>query len=34
LSFRHPLDGRPLAFEAPPAADFEALLTRLRTSSS
>jgi len=34
LAFRHPLDGRPLTFEAPPPADFEALVARLRTSSS
>ena len=30
LAFRHPDDGRPLAFEAPPPADFEDLLARLR----
>lgn len=30
LSFRHPADGRPLSFEAPPPADFEALVRRLR----
>jgi 23S rRNA pseudouridine1911/1915/1917 synthase len=30
LSFRHPSDDRPLTFEAPPPADFEALLARLR----
>jgi 23S rRNA pseudouridine1911/1915/1917 synthase len=30
LSFEHPADGRPLRFEAPPPADFAALLQRLR----
>ena len=30
LSFRHPLDGRPLTFEADPPRDFAALLERLR----
>jgi 23S rRNA pseudouridine1911/1915/1917 synthase len=30
LAFDHPSDGRPLAFEAPPPADFLALLERLR----
>ncbi len=30
LAFDHPADGRPLAFEAPPPADFRALLERLR----
>ena len=30
LSFLHPTDGRRLSFEAPPPADFAALLTRLR----
>ena len=34
LSFRHPVDGRPLTFEAPPPADFAALLNRLSSSSS
>lgn len=33
LSFLHPADGRPLAFEAPPPADFDALLARLSASS-
>jgi 23S rRNA pseudouridine1911/1915/1917 synthase len=30
LAFDHPSDGRPLAFDAPPPADFLALLERLR----
>jgi 23S rRNA pseudouridine1911/1915/1917 synthase len=30
LAFRHPLDDRPLAFEAPPPKDFSELLARLR----
>ena len=30
LAFDHPADGRPLEFEAPPPADFLALLERLR----
>jgi 23S rRNA pseudouridine1911/1915/1917 synthase len=30
LAFDHPADGRPLEFEAPPPADFLALLDRLR----
>jgi 23S rRNA pseudouridine1911/1915/1917 synthase len=30
LGFDHPADGRPLEFEAPPPADFTALLDRLR----
>jgi 23S rRNA pseudouridine1911/1915/1917 synthase len=30
LGFDHPADGRPLEFEAPPPADFMALLERLR----
>ena len=30
LGFDHPVDGRPLEFEAPPPADFTALLERLR----
>jgi 23S rRNA pseudouridine1911/1915/1917 synthase len=30
LAFNHPADGRPLEFEAPPPADFLALLDRLR----
>jgi 23S rRNA pseudouridine1911/1915/1917 synthase len=30
LSFRHPVDGRSLRFEAPPPADFAALVARLR----
>lgn len=30
LAFDHPADGRPLAFDAPPPADFLALLERLR----
>jgi len=30
LSFRHPVDGRPLTFEAPLPADFEQLLALLR----
>lgn len=30
LAFRHPVDSRPLAFEAPPPADFADLLARLR----
>jgi 23S rRNA pseudouridine1911/1915/1917 synthase len=34
LGFLHPADGRPLAFEAAPPADFAALLDRLRSSSS
>jgi 23S rRNA pseudouridine1911/1915/1917 synthase len=34
LSFLHPADGRRLAFEAPPPADFEALIKRLSSSSS
>jgi len=34
LSFLHPADGRPLTFEAPPPADFETLVARLRASSS
>jgi 23S rRNA pseudouridine1911/1915/1917 synthase len=34
LGFLHPVDGRPLAFEAAPPADFAALLDRLRSSSS
>jgi len=32
LAFRHPLDDRPLTFEAPPPADFADLLGRLRRS--
>jgi 23S rRNA pseudouridine1911/1915/1917 synthase len=32
LSFLHPTDGRRLTFEAPPPADFTALLDRLRRS--
>jgi 23S rRNA pseudouridine1911/1915/1917 synthase len=32
LVFRHPVDGRRLEFEAPPPADFEALVQRLRRS--
>jgi 23S rRNA pseudouridine1911/1915/1917 synthase len=31
LGFRHPVDGRPLAFESPPPADFQDLLRRLRS---
>ena len=31
LSFAHPVNGQPLRFEAPPPADFTALLQRLRT---
>jgi 23S rRNA pseudouridine1911/1915/1917 synthase len=34
LSFLHPADKRPLAFEAPAPADFESLLSRLSSSSS
>jgi 23S rRNA pseudouridine1911/1915/1917 synthase len=34
LAFRHPADGRPLDFEAPPPADFVALLDRLRRRPS
>jgi 23S rRNA pseudouridine1911/1915/1917 synthase len=34
LSFRHPVDDRPLAFEAPLAEDFEGMLMRLRRSRS
>ena len=34
LSFLHPADGRPLTFDAPPPADFDALLARLSSSSS
>jgi 23S rRNA pseudouridine1911/1915/1917 synthase len=34
LSFLHPGDGRPLAFEAPPPADFQSLLARLSPSAS
>jgi 23S rRNA pseudouridine1911/1915/1917 synthase len=30
LGFTHPVDGRAMALEAPPPADFEALLVRLR----
>jgi 23S rRNA pseudouridine1911/1915/1917 synthase len=30
LTFRHPVDDRPLAFEVPPPADFAELLSRLR----
>ncbi len=30
LAFRHPRDGRPLRFEEPPPADFEAILRQLR----
>jgi RluA family pseudouridine synthase len=30
LGFDHPIDGRPLEFQAPPPADFQALLERLR----
>lgn len=30
LAFLHPADGRPLAFEAPAPADFDALLARLK----
>ena len=32
LSFRHPVDGRPLSFEAPLPADFTGMLVRLRRS--
>lgn len=32
LEFRHPEDGRPLSFEAPPPADFRKLLGRLRAA--
>ncbi len=34
LAFRHPVDGRVLEFEAPPPADFLALLERLRRCRS
>jgi 23S rRNA pseudouridine1911/1915/1917 synthase len=34
LAFRHPTDDRPLAFEAAPPADFQDLLSRLRSSSA
>jgi len=34
LSFLHPADGRPLAFDAPPPADFDSLVARLSSSSS
>ncbi|MBI2187924.1 MAG: RluA family pseudouridine synthase [Acidobacteria bacterium] len=34
LSFRHPVDGRPLTFEAPLPRDLEDLLTRLRARPS
>jgi 23S rRNA pseudouridine1911/1915/1917 synthase len=34
LSFLHPVDGQRLTFEAPPPADFAALLQRLRSSTS
>jgi len=34
LAFRHPLDDRPLEFEAPLPADFSALLARLRLRTS
>jgi 23S rRNA pseudouridine1911/1915/1917 synthase len=34
LSFLHPEDGRRLAFEAPPPADFQELLDRLSSSAS
>ncbi|NUR54393.1 MAG: RluA family pseudouridine synthase, partial [Acidobacteria bacterium] len=30
LAFDHPVDGRRMAFHAPPPADFESLLARLR----
>jgi len=30
LGFAHPRNGRPMRFEAPPPADFLALLARLR----
>lgn len=30
LAFRHPVDGRPLEFEAPSPPDFAALIARLR----
>ncbi len=33
LAFLHPADGRPLAFEAPLPADFDALLARLAATS-
>jgi 23S rRNA pseudouridine1911/1915/1917 synthase len=34
LSFRHPVDGRPLSFEAPIPADFSGIVVRLRRSRS
>src|SRR5216117_1121496 len=34
LAFRHPDDGRALRFEAPPPADFAALVDRLRHRES
>ena len=34
LAFRHPADGRPLSFEAPPPADLAALLERLRSATA
>jgi len=34
LSFRHPADGRPLAFEAPLPSDFADLLSRMRAPAS
>jgi 23S rRNA pseudouridine1911/1915/1917 synthase len=34
LAFRHPVDDRPLSFEAPPPADFAGLLSRLRRASA
>jgi 23S rRNA pseudouridine1911/1915/1917 synthase len=32
LAFRHPVDGRPLRFEAPVPDDFRQLLAHLRTA--
>ena len=34
LSFQHPVDGRPLTFEAPLPADLTALVRRLRTPAT
>ncbi|MGH9410933.1 MAG: RluA family pseudouridine synthase [Vicinamibacterales bacterium] len=34
LAFRHPIDGRPLAFESPLPADFAALVERLRRQAA
>ena len=34
LSFRHPVDNRPLSFEAPPPPDFAELLAQLRREAA